>query len=55
MRRGAHRLAAHLRHHDLGADVVEDPLERQEVAHGPLDAPLLRPSVARDVGAVDVA
>ena len=41
MRRGAHRLAAHLGHHDLRAHVVEHPLERDEVPHGPLDAPLL--------------
>ena len=35
MGRGAHRLAAHLGHQDLGPPLVDDLLERQEVTDGP--------------------
>ena len=51
---GAHGLVAHLRHHDVGAALVEDPLEGEHVTDGALDRPLLRAVVADEVRAVDV-
>ena len=54
VRGDADRLVADLRQHDVGPDVVEDPLERAEVVDRPADAPRLRVPGAGPVVAVDV-
>ena len=47
----AHRLAAHLRHDDVGPGLVEHPLEGEEMPDRPFDAPALGAPDAGRVGA----
>ncbi len=54
MRRDADRLVADLRKDDVGAGIVEDPLEGAEVVNRPASAPRLRALGAGPVVAVDV-
>jgi hypothetical protein len=55
VRRRAHRLAADLGDDDVGPDLVEDALEREEVADGAVDRARLGQALDGPVGPVDVA
>ena len=55
MRDDADRLVSDLGHEHVRPELVDEPLERPEVADGAADRPLLRLAGVHAIGVVDVA